>query len=379
MKKIGLIISSLSVIISISAHPIGGVEADADSCVHLEEVDVSGFTGRTSIREVAVPVSVVSKQSLRVRHSTNLIDAISRQPGLDQITTGGGISKPVIRGLGYNRVLVVAGGVRQEGQQWGDEHGVEVDANAVHSVEIQKGPASLMYGSDALAGVVVMREAPSLLEGEMYAEAATQYHSNNGLFDYTLNYRGNERGVVWDWRWSQKWAHDYWAPQDGYVPNSGFREKALGGMLGLDKGWGFSHLKLSYYHLTPGMTEVEDAYVEGGRGYALDAPFQQVRHYKVVADNSFILGDGLLKVLAGYQQNRRQEFEEEDECGLDLKLHTVNYDLRYLMPEWGGCKSNVGVVGMYQHSVNLGEEFLIPDYDLFDVGVFATEIGRAHV
>lgn len=90
---------------------------------------------------------------------------------MSQLTTGSGISKPIIRGLGYNRVVVMSEGVRQEGQQWGDEHGVEVDGGSVGSVEVLKGPASLMYGSDAMAGVVILHSRPTLLEGDLQLPA----------------------------------------------------------------------------------------------------------------------------------------------------------------------------------------------------------------
>ena len=114
----------------------------------------------------------------------NIIDIIAKQPGISQITTGSGISKPVIRGLGYNRVLVVNDGIRQEGQQWGDEHGVEIDAQNIHSVEILKGPASLIYGSDAMAGVLIFHDKPILSPGEMKANVFSEYQTNNGLFKF---------------------------------------------------------------------------------------------------------------------------------------------------------------------------------------------------
>ncbi|MDE6330772.1 MAG: TonB-dependent receptor plug domain-containing protein [Muribaculaceae bacterium] len=110
-------------------------------------------------------MSVVGGSQLELQSPVNIIGALARQPGVAQISTGSGISKPVIRGLGFNRVLVVNDGVRQEGQQWGDEHGVEIDGNSVSSAEIIKGPASLMYGSDALAGVIVFNDAPTMRNG----------------------------------------------------------------------------------------------------------------------------------------------------------------------------------------------------------------------
>lgn len=98
------------------AQVAGSQNAEQDTCAHLDEVVVTSVTGSARIREIAAPVSVVSNSSLRTHQSTNIIDAISRQPGVSQVTTGSGISKPVIRGLGYNRVLVVIDNVRQEGQ-----------------------------------------------------------------------------------------------------------------------------------------------------------------------------------------------------------------------------------------------------------------------
>ena len=120
---------------------------EVDTCLHLSEITVTGLTGKTRIKDLPSPVSVMSFTQLESHFSTNVIDAIALEPGMSQITTGAGISKPVIRGLGYNRLLLVNDGVRQEGQQWGDEHGIEIDDHAISSVEILKGPASLMYGS----------------------------------------------------------------------------------------------------------------------------------------------------------------------------------------------------------------------------------------
>lgn len=372
MTRIQLLFPLLLTSLCAQARPSGPGVAEPDTCAHLSEVVVTGVTGSTRARESAAPITLISPAELRTHQSVGIVDAISRQPGVSQITTGSGISKPVIRGLGYNRVLVVNDGVRQEGQQWGDEHGIEADGQAVHSVEILKGPASLMYGSDAMAGVIILHDAPVMPEGRMHAEAATDCQTNNGLLAYSLNFRGRRKGIVWNGRWSQKWAHDYKAPLDGYVPGTRFRDRALSAMLGLNKEWGFSHLKFSYYHLTPGITEIEDSYTPGSASYTTLAPFQQVRHFKAVLDNSFTLGEGFLKLLLGYQQNRRQEYEEAQECGLDFRLHTLSYDLRYVAPQSGGWKANVGLGGMYQRSDNLGTEFLIPAYNLFDLGLFAT-------
>ena len=347
----------------------------------LNELVVTGVTGDTKLKHSTAPISVISGKELRQTTSTNIIDAIAKQPGVSQITTGSGISKPIIRGLGYNRIIVMNEGIRQEGQQWGDEHGIEIDPQTVNSVEILKGPASLMYGSDAMAGVLILHGNPILPEGEMKANVSTEYQTNNGLIDYSLNFAGNQNGFVWDARFTDRYAHAYKNKYDGYVPGSQFKERAGRLMFGLNKSWGHSHLTGSIFHQTPSIVEGERDEVTGElecttdnvKTYSKALPFQQIRHYKAVWDNSLNLPKGWLKAIFGYQQNQRQEFEEDaDEYELFFKLHTITYGLRYLTEEMNGWKMAGGINGMWQQSLNLGEESLIPEYKLFDIGGYAT-------
>ena len=340
----------------------------------LNEAVVTGVTGESKLGETPSPMSVLDVTALRGRASSNIIDALASEPGVSQVTTGAGISKPVIRGLGFNRVVVISDGLRQEGQQWGDEHGVEIDANDVHSVEIIKGPASLMYGSDALAGVIIFHADPNPAPDSFSAGLSSEYQSNTGLAAYSLYHGGNRNGVVWNLRFSDKYAHAYRNAAEGLIPGSQFRERALTGMTGLNRKWGFSRLTLGYYHLTPGMIEgYEDGVLEGPTGYGMELPFQQVHHYKSLSHNTFLGGERRVKMLLGFQQNRRQEYEEElDEAELDFRLNTVNYDLKYISGETDGWKVSSGLNGMWQESDNLGEEVLIPAYRLLDAGLFAT-------
>ena len=349
--------------------------------IELKQVVVTGPTGAVKMQDMSMPAGIVDRNSLRMTPATNIVDAVAKLPGVSQVSTGSGISKPVIRGLGYNRVVVVADGVRQEGQQWGDEHGVEIDGNAVSSVEVLKGPASLLYGSDALAGVLKLNTDPVVPLGKMRLNVNTEYHTNSGLVNYSFNYGGNKQGLAWNIRYGDKFAHAYKTPGDGYVPNTQFRERALSGMLGINKEWGHTRLIGSYFHLTPSIAEgerdpltgeLEQPYADA-KTYHHGLPYQQVYHYKAVLDNAFYLGDGRLNAVLAYQQNRRQEFEEPDEYGLYLKLHTVNYNVHYVTRRLGeDWRITSGVSGMWQRSLNEGDEYLIPDYSLFDFGAFVT-------
>lgn len=370
MNKSTIVLLLLSVCMAATAQENGPDSTDVFyKHLQINEIIVTGLAGDSKMKEVSAPVSVIRPAELSVRAGGNIISAIAAEPGLSEITTGGGISKPVIRGLGYNRVVVINDGIRQEGQQWGDEHGIEIDGAGVHSVEILKGPASLMYGSDALAGILIFHPEPVRGPGEFGGSVSSEYQTNNGLMAYSLAADGNLDGWLWGGRFSDRYAHAYRNSLNGLVANSGYRERAASGMLGRNGSWGYSRLRFSYFHLTPGMIEGEGS----NFGYTPALPFQHVRHYKVVSDNTVHLAPGQLKIILGWQQNRRQEFEESKNApGLDFLLNTVNYDLRYQIGSGNGWKTAFGMAGMAQYSENLGEEYLIPAYSLFDAGVFVT-------
>lgn len=367
-----------------------------ESVTELGEVVITGLSKASERNRTPSPISVITPIQLKQSSATNIIDALATQPGISQVTTGPGISKPVIRGLGYNRVVVVNDGIRQEGQQWGDEHGIEIDEYGVNRVEVLKGPASLAYGSDAMAGVINMLPAPTLPDGTIKGNVLANYQTNNGLIGGSLNLGGNQKGFVWDVRYSNKMAHAYQNKYDGYVFNSGFKENNLGAMLGLNKSWGYSHLNFSMYNLTPGIVEGERDPVTGQftkqvalndsttdevvatnsdfKSYRSSVPYQKIHHYKLVSSNNFYLGKGSLKTTLGWQQNQRQEYAEAldpKEYGLYFYMNTLNYDVRYNYTTKNKIDLSFGTNGMYQNSQNKGTEFLIPDYNLFDFGVFA--------
>ena len=366
------------------------------SAKEINEVIITGSSQAGERNRTATPISIVSKTQLLQTASSNIIDALAKQPGIDQVTTGSGISKPIIRGLGYNRVVIVNDGIRQEGQQWGDEHGIEIDEFSINKIEILKGPASLSYGSDAIAGVINMITAPTLPEGKINGNIIGNYQTNNGLIAYSANLTGNINGLIWDVRYSNKMAHAYQNKYDGYVLNSGFKENTIGGVIGMNKPWGYSHVHFSMYELSPGIVEGDRDSASGKfikpivindsteemviaddndfKSYSSGIPFQKIKHYKVALNNNFIVGQGNVKATIGFQQNHRQEFGDvfnPKNYGLYFLLNTINYDLRYVFPEKDKLMISLGVNGMQQTSQNKGIEFLVPEYNLFDIGAFS--------
>ena len=362
----------------------------------IQEVIVTGVSSATEKQSNPVPINVVSQEEMLQNNSTNSIDAIAVSPGVSQMTHGPNISKPFIRGLGYNRVVTVNDGVRQEGQQWFDEFGIEVDEFSVDKVEILKGPASLSYGSDAIAGVINMLSAPSVPEGQIKGAVLSNYQTNNGLFAESFNLAGNNKGFMWDFRYSNKMAHDYKNKYDGYVANSAYSESNAKAILGINRKWGYTHLSLSAFDLRMGIIEGARDSATGkftqnfpgsnqtdSIGLAPENDFkkynnfpvihQHVRHYKAVSDNCFVLGDGRLNLRIGIQQNHRQEandITQGDVYNNYFFLNTINYDARYTFSEKNHMELSVGVNGMQQNSENRGTAFVIPEYSIFDIGGF---------
>lgn len=366
-----------------------------ESEMQLKEVIVTGFASATERQSSPIPVSVVNQKDFLQNTSTNIIDALSNTPGVSQITMGPAISKPVIRGLGYNRVVVVNDGIRQEGQQWGDEFGIEVDEYTVNRVEIYKGPASLRYGSDAMAGVINMIAAPPVPDGTVKGNITSNYQTNNGLIANSFNLSGNSKGLIWDLRYTNKQAHTYQNQYDGYVWNSGYTENDLKGTLGINRKWGYSHITASMFNLKLGIVEgardsatgkfITDVITPAGPEEII-APddkykaynnfpiiHQHVRHYKLVWDNNLALKKGLLGLRFAYQENYRQEANDPgvgDVYNNYFFLRTGNYDVRYVFAEKNRFELSVGTNGMTQASEDRGSVYLVPEYNLFDFGLY---------
>jgi iron complex outermembrane receptor protein len=352
------------------------------SSIEAHEVVITGSTSSADNRKNSASISLVEREKL-LNQSTNIIDALSKIPGVSQITTGGGVSKPVIRGLGYNRVITLADGAKQEGQQWGDEHGVEIDQFNVDKVEVLKGAASLLYGSDALGGVINMVDPLPAPEGQIKGEVLSNFSSNGALFGNSAMIFGNKNGFVWRTRISLKSAKGYETPIER-IPNTGFNEQNLSGQMGVNKNWGYAHLNVSNFTGNVGLPdflpnangEFEDA--SGNiltqsqiNGRTLLLPNQAINHKKVSINSNVLLGSGRIRANITYQKNQRKEFEgSQTEPGLFFKLNTLSSDFKYYFSDKNGLERVLGLSAVNQTNTNKGQEFLVPNYSSNEWGVF---------
>ncbi|HVU84254.1 MAG TPA: TonB-dependent receptor plug domain-containing protein, partial [Puia sp.] len=328
----------------------------------LDEVIVTGVSSATRIREIPVAVNVVSSKEIERTIESNIMDVLSKNvPGLNMVKTGPNISKPFIRGLGYNRVLTLYDGIRQEGQQWGDEHGIEVGAYTIERAEVIKGPASILYGSDALAGVINLIPAWKASDDkQLRTKIFSEYQSNNGLIGNGIQLMYGSSRWSFALLGSYRVARNYTNSFDGRVYNTGFREIAGSFTTAYKSNTGYSRLSLTLYDDLQGIPDgsrdsltrkftkqvfeidaddikhrpiVPEAELNS---YALSPLHQHIQHYRIYNNSHYRLGKGSFDASIAFQENIRREYNHPtaaSQAGMYVRLNTVNYGFRYNMAE----------------------------------------------
>lgn len=366
----------------------------------IEEVTVTGVAKSTKIKENPISINTVSTKAIEQSSESNIIDVLTKNvAGLNSVKTGPNISKPFIRGLGYNRVLTLYDGVRQESQQWGDEHGIEIDAYNIDKAEVIKGPASLMYGSDALAGVVSLMPAmPKKVDSTIHFKYFSEYQSNNQLIGNGLRLTFATSKWEYALRGSYRIAQNYENNIDGKVYNTGFRETNFSGLIGYKSAKGYSNLNFTLYDNLQGIpdgsrdslsrkftkqvfeSDLDDiknrpiVSESDLNSYQLSPLIQHIQHYRVYSNNSYNIGNGEIDALLAFQQNNRIEYNHPttpSQAGMFVKLNTFNYSIKYVSPTIHNFDFAIGSNGMFQNNQNQNAtDFPIPDYGLIDAGIF---------
>lgn len=335
---------------------------------HLDEVIVSTLYNKIQSQNV-MKVEHASVKTLKENGGISLIDGITTIPGVSQISTGNSIGKPVIRGLSGNRVLVYSQGVRMENQQFGEEHGLGLNAAGIESVEVIKGPASLLYGSDALGGVIYFNPEKYAVFQDKTGDFEQKYFSNTQGTSTTFGFKASPSNFKFLVRGNYTSHTDYKLPSGGRIINTRFIEKDFKSGIGYSNSKISTDFRYNYNNLNLGLPE-EDLENSGFRNPLF--PKQEVDNHvlslnqKIYFKNSKIEGD------FGYSLNDRKEIEAPDEIALAMKLETKSYNVKYFLPKFNRLEAIVGVQGIDQTNTNFGEELLIPDANVKDFGTFLT-------
>ncbi|WP_417198753.1 TonB-dependent receptor [Bizionia sp.] len=333
-------------------------------------------------------------KELKASGAVTLGEGISNIAGVEGVSTGLGITKPVIRGLSSNRVLVYTQGVRLENQQFGDEHGLGLSDAGVESVEVIKGPASLLYGSDALGGVLYINPEKFAHQNSSNADFGGTYFTNTQGYSTNAGYKASGEAFKVLFRGSVTEHADY-NTADYRVTNTRFKEQNFKAGLGYQS----TNFKTDFrYNVNHSKIGIPEGIGEQSTNKTPLLPYQELTNHIFSSRSTVFFNNSKLEFNLGYIYNNRNEFEDEHDHdhdhdheedhdehedehhdeehetlhpALQMKLKTANYDVKYHLPILGKFETIVGVQGMNQVNTNYGEEELIPNAVTNDFGILA--------
>jgi iron complex outermembrane receptor protein len=389
-----------------------------EDLVELDEVVLTLPFGQTLGKSV-LKVDKLNFKDINPIIKQYISNSISKLPGVSIISTGAGIGKPSIRGLSFNRVVVLNQGMRLENQQWGEEHGLALSSSGVNSVEVVKGPLYVLYGSDAMGGVLYIEPEKYSTSDDLEIDYTGIYNSNYSGFSNNLGLKGSLENFSYMLRADITDNGNYSSP-DGEIENTWFKQNDFKAGVAYqtekfqsDLRFSMSETEVGIPHMEEGHDDHDDHDDHGEDDHddhGEEDHYQEINHTTLTWKNTFDMGnDHTLDITLGRQLNERKEFggheeeghddheeheeeghddheeheeeghddhddhegHEEGEAELDMELETTSIDIKLTMPQSDDLNLIIGTSLLNQENKNFGHETLIPDAEKKDFGLFA--------
>ena len=372
-----------------------------EDLVELDEVVLTLPFGQTLGKSV-LKVDKLNFKDINPIIKQYISNSISKLPGVSIITTGAGIGKPSILGLSFNRVVVLNQGMRLENQQWGEEHGLALSSSGVNSVEVVKGPLYVLYGSDAMGGVLYIEPEKYLTSDDLEIDYTGIYNSNYSGFSNNLGLKGSSENFSYMLRADITDNGNYSSP-DGEIENTWFKQNDFKAGVAYQTEKFQSDLRISMSDIEVGIPHMEEGHddhdyheEDDHDDHEEEDHYQEIKHTTLSWKNTFDMGnDHTLDITLGRQLNERKEFggheeeghddheeheeeghddhegHEEGEAELDMELETTSIDIKLTMPQSDDLNLIIGTSLLNQENKNFGHETLIPDAEKKDFGLFA--------
>jgi len=378
-------------------------ELDSIKTIELEGVTISLPSYKTaSKRNSSLSVEVIEKDFLKEHFTGNLMQTLEHLPGIRSMDIGFGFSKPMIRGMGFNRISVAENGIKQEGQQWGSDHGLEIDAFNVERITIRKGPSSLLYGSDAMGGVIEISQPLSPVENQIFGDVSLLGKSVNNTFggSFLIGIKKNE----WysKFRYSEQHFGDYRIPADTIIyltqkipiyeqrlkntarleRNASFYSEYKKGKYNSNYALSNAYQKIGFFpgaHGIPNISRVQD----DGNKRNIELPYSKVNHFKITSRQQYFWDKLIGSWDIGYQNNHREEWsefhthyvtqlppEKNPNKELDFSLDTYSSSMKIKTNISSFWEYSAGWDVQYQQNQIAGYSFLLPNYKRFTTGLF---------
>jgi len=388
-------------LVCLSSLTVCAQNIDLADTFQLEEIVVAGV--RKPVTEVAVlPAVNIASEEINLHMGHSLMDALSHTEGVQAMDIGVGFSKPMIRGLGFQRVVVSDNGVKQEGQQWGADHGLEIDAFHVDGVVVVKGPASVLYGSDAMGGAIEILPPIIPYQDTLSGEILFQHQSVCSGLSGSAMLAIKHKRVYSQIRYTERHWGDYRVPADSFtylsmrlpIPDrhlkntagmerSGnyllaFRHKKYDGRLNISD----NYQKSGFFSGAHGIPNNSNMQSDGDK-WNIDLPYSLVNHLKVSSTNKWTSEKAQMMFVMAYQKNHREEWSKfhthvigqqapavdpDKELMLDLQTISAKLQFRYTPSDlW---EHYAGISTSFQNNEIGGYSFLIPAYRREEYGAY---------
>lgn len=341
--------------------------------LQAEEVVISGGIYSTQ-HENSTKIELIKGSEIHSCGTPSFIEALTNTPGVDMISKGSGVAKPVIRGLSMTNILMLNNGIKMENYQFSENHPFIIDEFGIDRIEIIKGPASLLYGSDAVGGVInVIKEKPAPI-GDVIGDYNMQYHSNTQGVVTNLGIKGSTKNFFWGIRGGIKSHADYKDGSGNYIPNTRFNENSVKAYLGLHKSFGLFELYYNYNQPKLGMC-VGDAIAqttENGRKNKIW--YQDLNNHLFSIKNTLFLGQYKVDLNASYQINNRRLQTDNNMPAfemVDMDLNTLSYEIKTYLPSPTNSTYIIGIQGANKTNRNHeAPNHVLPDADMNDFSIF---------
>ncbi|MDO5969444.1 TonB-dependent receptor [Flavivirga aquimarina] len=372
-----------------------------ESSTTLEEIEVLGKSERRVVKETPIVSHTVSKEFLNKNRENSLMQTLSKIPGVSTINIGSGQSKPVIRGLGFNRVSVVQNGIKHEAQQWGNDHGLEIDQYGIENIQIIKGPASLVYGSDAIAGVVDIQPNKIPFHNALNGEVNVLGETNNDLLGVSAAIETRKEKWFYRGRLTYRDYGDYKVPTErinyenyifelhnnnlrntaGKEANASFSIGYVSDHITSETFFSNVNAKNGFFANAHGL-EVRTSNIDyDSSNRDIDLPFHRVNHFKITNNTSVTTGKHTLHFDLGFQNNHREEHSEPVPHGYmpkpsnskerEFNKNTYSLNVKDKFKPNTQHDFVTGINVEFQDNNIGGWGFLIPEYNRFTIGAFA--------
>ncbi|WP_343532557.1 TonB-dependent receptor [Pedobacter sp.] len=373
----------------------------------LKTVEINSNSQNIRKSSEARSIDVIDQRFVQQHLGGSLMQTLDRLPGISNIGIGSGQSKPLIRGLGFNRVVVVDKGIKHEGQQWGADHGLEIDQFAAGEIEVIKGPSSFLYGADAIGGAINLKPINIAMEQGLGGSVNLIGKSNNNHYGTSINLFGSNKKWFFDSRLTYQNYADYRVPTDTvYVYDFavGLHQHRLRNTAGRETGL---HLSSGYIgERFKTSLHASNSYAKSGffaNAHGLEprrvdqalhdrsnrdllSPYQRVNHFKLISRTEFIHTNSKTEVELGFQRNFRQEFNHYVNHGYMPPIYPVDMSIpKHLEREYdkfiysGNLKHSfslhhhhlqIGLNTDHQDNSISGWSFLIPGFQQLNTGLF---------